>query len=771
MSTIYHYLRPTKCLAHCFAIVAMLVGASHAPGQDEDETPLYLRPRFDRVVLNSGQNVDVQPLRFNGQRQVPTPKPTTGSIDVRPLEAESGAVKYSINWSDIARVDLFEDLILAEGKRLTAEGKFDEAFGYYAHLLKVAPRTRNLDQTINSYLQANAMEAFRQGQFDRALAILGSLYQRAPGVANMARAVDTVVDKIIEQYWNDRDFHAARLTLDVANSSFEGLPLTVVDKWTERFENTAKEQLAQAARLTNEKDYLSARDSIKQAVAVWPQIRNAEELLNRIQREHPIVRVGVAERAPRQPEFRLDGWASNRAAQLTGPQLASLRGYSTEGGVYQSPAATISVDDTGLGMTIELVDPPAGDELAVGLGASAVARRLIEATDPSHPTYNRVLADLIVEVRVEYPRTLLIGFSRPHVRPESLLELGLPPELGTASGQVIYEMKEYSDTIVRYQALRKQEGAIVEVHEIPFNNDDAAAEALMRGDIDILDRVAPWQLGYFEGEADVTVDSYQLPSLHVIVPTGRHPITSEREFRRALCFGINRQQILSKEILAGHRDGGFQVISGPFPAGVTLSDPIRYGYNSQIKSRDYDPRLAILLTSLAWTNAQKKQGVKKPGGDLPVLKLGHSSDPLARTACRSIATNLRPVLQLELIELTPEEMLNAKEKVDLKYVELNVWEPVTDARRLLGDDGLLGESSDFMSVALDRLDQATNWNEVRSRLYEIHNAANSDLPVIPLWQTTNYFAYRKSVLGIQPRPVRLYQNVSDWQIEYGGRSL
>src|SRR5690606_36667660 len=179
--------------------------------------------------------------------------------------------------------------------RLTAEGEFDEAFGYYAHLLKVAPQTRNLDQTINSYLQANAMEAFKQGQFDRALAILGSLYQRSPGVTNMARAVDTVVDKIIEQYWDDRNFHAARLTLDVATRSFDGLPLTVVDKWTKRFENTAKEQLAEANRLTNEKEYLAARISVKQAIAVWPNIQGAEELLNRIQREHPIVRVGVVE--------------------------------------------------------------------------------------------------------------------------------------------------------------------------------------------------------------------------------------------------------------------------------------------------------------------------------------------------------------------------------------------------------------------------------------------------------------------------------------------
>jgi hypothetical protein len=40
--------------------------------------------------------------------------------------------------------------------------------------------------------------------------------------------------------------------------------------------------------------------------------------------------------------------------------------------------------------------------------------------------------------------------------------------------------------------------------------------------------------------------------------------------------------------------------------------------------------------------------------------------------------------------------------------------------------------------------------------------------VIPLWQTVNYFAYRKSIAGIGENPVVLYQDVEKWQLTADG---
>jgi hypothetical protein len=60
------------------------------------------------------------------------------------------------------------------------------------------------------------------------------------------------------------------------------------------------------------------------------------------------------------------------------------------------------------------------------------------------------------------------------------------------------------------------------------------------------------------------------------------------------------------------------------------------------------------------------------------------------------------------------------------------------------------------------LDAASNWKDVRARLAELHQIADHELPLIPLWQTVNYFAYRTSVRGVGDAPITLYQNIDQW---------
>jgi ABC-type transport system substrate-binding protein len=54
-------------------------------------------------------------------------------------------------------------------------------------------------------------------------------------------------------------------------------------------------------------------------------------------------------------------------------------------------------------------------------------------------------------------------------------------------------------------------------------------------------------------------------------------------------------------------------------------------------------------------------------------------------------------------------------------------------------------------------------------LADVHEIAHHELPLIPLWQTINYFAYRTSVRGIGESPVTLYQNIDDWSTSVTGR--
>jgi ABC-type transport system substrate-binding protein len=235
-----------------------------------------------------------------------------------------------------------------------------------------------------------------------------------------------------------------------------------------------------------------------------------------------------------------------------------------------------------------------------------------------------------------------------------------------------------------------------------------------------------------------------------------------------LCFGIDRKWILQSVLLGGEAKPGFEVISGPFPAGESLSDPLRYAYNNRITPRPFEPRLAAILATVAWASVNNPTGKKEDAPaelpPMPVLTLAHPKDPIARTTCQTIQMQLaRAGIVIKLAEFSADELLAGKVDCDLRYAEITVGEPLTDCRAILGPGGLAGDSDNaYLQSALRALDDATNWNDVRARLADVHEIASHELPLIPLWQTVNYFAYRESMLGIGESPVALYQNVEGW---------
>ncbi len=103
---------------------------------------------------------------------------------------------------------------------------------------------------------------------------------------------------------------------------------------------------------------------------------------------------------------------------------------------------------------------------------------------------------------------------------------------------------------------------------------------------------------------------------------------------------------------------------------------------------------------------------------------------------------------------------------DIVYVAAAVWEPITDARRILGPDGLAKSKDQLVGLGLRQLEQANNWRDVRDRLHELHAIASNELPVIPLWQLIDSFAYREQLNGIGINIVSLYQNVERWQLRF-----
>jgi hypothetical protein len=182
-------------------------------------------------------------------------------------------------------------------------------------------------------------------------------------------------------------------------------------------------------------------------------------------------------------------------------------------------------------------------------------------------------------------------------------------------------------------------------------------------------------------------------------------------------------------------------------------------------------RLATILATIAWASVQNRTGdeTAEPT-NLPELVLAHPADPIARVACQAIEAQLdREGIPIKLREFSADNLLAGRVDCDLRYAELAVWEPVTDARRVLGlcrQDGDI--RSPYIDSAMRKLDEATNWADVRARLAALHEIAHHELPVIPLWQTVNFFGYRASLRGVGEAPITLYQNIDQWEPTTGG---
>lgn len=751
-----------------------LRSSTHAA--DEKERLVDLPP-FDQLLLDANNKhavLKVEPLELPNRK---VPAQPSGNLTIRLLSDPTRQME--LPWDSIQKVLLFEDFLLQEATRLTKEGKFDEAFEYYERLLREYPDLPGVKDAANDYLRRNAVQLQQSGESERALSVLSALYERQPSAPGLGPAVDDVCGTLIERYLREKNYAAARAVLDLWHKKFATLDSAKSAAWEQRFAAAATRQVADARAFAAAQDYVAARRAIGRARDIWPDNRDADALLAEMQRQNPTVSVGVFAAAPQMPVRRIDDWAAIRASRLLEPTITELVGIGTEGGVYQSPLGEWVSDENGLRLSLKLKFKPTDSSSTQSLAPSAatIARFLLNLANPANSSYHPEIAELVAGISVKGNDSIHLDLKRPHVRPEALLQLPLTENsvseeavevdrLVTPSGWVAAESSATSRTFTAIGAQRSP-GSPQTIVELRMQSDQIALEALLTGEIDVLDRVPPWLLSRLRDERDIRIGSYALPTVHVLALEPSKPLSQEREFRRALCFALQRDRIL-KQLIAGGADiPGFRSLSGPFPAGQSASDPLSYGYNSQIEPRPFEPRLATVLASVAWAKIPDPtgKGAAEPT-PIPTLTLAHPPDPVARQACAAIKLQLDTVgIPVQLVEITADELAAGKVDYDLRYAELAVWEPIADVHALFGAQGIARAlcSLSFKS-AVRELDRATNWKDVRAKFAEIHDIAHHDLPLIPLWQTVNFFAYRAGVQGIGESPVTLYQHIDKWRM-------
>jgi tetratricopeptide (TPR) repeat protein len=726
---------------------------------------------FDIVTLKpeaTGRSVKVAPLEF-ADRKIPTGVKETDKLEVTIMFFPTH--RYEVAWKDIGRIWLFEQMILARAKKLVDDKNFGEAFEHLNFLFVNYPRTPGLQILRQEFLFKSAEEMSRQNRLPHTMAVLEELHRSFPNFqAEKVRGLITDVSgKLIDSYFQKKDLSAARTMINRLAKDYQDNPLPVVEQWRGRFLDLASEYKAKAIEYRDKKEYLAARREATKMLDIEPQIEGGKELLRDLLKEYPVVRVGVFQTADKPDTAAIANWPAFRSGQLISRPLFEFRSTGPEGGQYRFSLGSFQQSDDRLELDMTIQNPgQVGVPNSLDLSQSFLRRATI-----GKPDYVPGWAAIFDSVSVAGPERLKMRFRRPHVLPQAFLQW--PIEAigeGNLPMGVLYKPKSKEGNIQRFEWASNTKGADfqpMEIHEVLYEDPSQAINDLLRGEIEAIDRLFPADASKLKASIvskTINVESYALPTVHMLVPRTSNPYLDDREFRRALLYAINREGILKGEILGNADAEQSRVISGPFPRGVTENDPIAYAYNTSVDNLAYDQRLAKVLM-LITTSKLKMQYEKRkePVPPIPKMTLGVPNYEAARVAGQAIIEQWKLIgVQADLAVLdkvpAPGEMPN----IDILYLTASIWEPATDAERLFGIGGPAESNNQFIVQVLGGLSASRNWREVRQSCQDLHALVAAHLPVLPLWQVGESFAYRGEINGVTKKPLGLYQDLQKWRV-------
>ena len=555
-------------------------------------------------------------------------------------------------------------------------------------------------------------------------------------------------------------------------SDYENDRLKAVKKWDTEFLNMAKAKQDEAVAALEANDYRLARKLARQSLNLAPTIAGGDELLRRIDYVYPLVRVGVLQTAVKLDPNRLDNWGARRAGRLVYRNLFEMTGAGPEGGEYEFIFGKVESSPDRMHFDLNLQTEKLASPLNQVRGqllCDVLASRAVQ----SSPTYFPPWAAAVGSVGMNGPKRVTFTLRRPNVLPQCLLQI--PVDGSWFGGQAgspigIYEREIVDDNQVRYLLTAEQETPTQpkEIIEVRCESAAEGVNLLLQNEIDVLDQLFPADAVRLKRNEKIRVFHYPLPTVHLLVPCSDHPYLAQRLFRRALVYGTNREDILKGELLESLESPGCRVLSGPFPAGVKPNDPLGYAYDQEIAPRPYEPPLARLLVAMAANHLRADAARnKQPVAKLTPIRLAFPPDNMSRVACEAIKSQWELIgLPVKLVPLPVGTTFPDRDKdiADIVYVAAAVWEPVIDARRLLGPQGLAGSEDQLVGLGLRMIEEAKNWREVRAGLVNLHSIAHHELPVIPLWQMVDSYAHRSALVGVGSEIISLYQNAVDWQL-------
>ncbi len=783
------------------------------PKLDEMEVPspedLLRKPAVDWIVLERNEEVIVvEPVtprpdtlrkleaaldaKIKDRRNVPNNRleqyrrelDRMGKLALR-LPDQVDEADYLLDLDKISQVIHHEDLMLRRIDLLTKEENFDLAYELLNILRRNTPDWPGALDRHHALLLAEADRKIADGDYESALARTEEIYSRTPEYAGLPDKVGTIIEKLIEQALTDQDWRRARHYHRRIESMYATHPL--VETWTTRLSQLAEQQLSEAETSRSQGNHALAMDHAERAAAIWPLTRNLRTryrtFSDRFQRLH----VGVLDLpSPDDEQNVVQSPAERRADRLTKIRFFEVDN-ANDGSAHYSTRFCDRWEPLNLGReaVFELRDSRQPWEFQPIVTAPLIAELIAARIDPTSDTYDERFAGYASSVDVSSPYSFTLNFSRVPIRTEALLSIPLiesasevevtaegsgtsPVSLNSSGGlSGGFHVAERSPTGVVYRrTLSEPEDLrvyhVTEVLEHLYKDADAAMQALMRGEVSMLVNPPAWHAGLLHKDEEMLksffVEKSAVPTTHVLQFNPNSTPLKNREFRRALAYAINREEILTETVLQSDSREYGRIVNGPFPSQS-------YANSALVRSREYDPLSAISLTLAAR---------RQFGGELPPLRMAVVSEPVVQAAAADLVESwARFGITVEMIEVPDGPLVSREGEVapwDLLYRTVRLTEPVTQLWPFLTLTGRahvsdLDSFPDWLRQEIIDLDLATDWRAALLLVSRLHLHLWGEVMLIPLWEVDEYLIYRKNVRGVPVNPVHPYEEIDRWVIE------
>ena len=778
----------------------------------EDRRVVVVNPLFPRPDTLQKQEEEFRKLeasRPQNQKEREQRTNRLKSLKKLMFTLPGDLTEYAVPVEQVDQILFFEDLMLQRVDLLLQSGDFRTA---YELLLRVETELPGWEKSVPRFeklLLVEASERAAAGEIYAAFALLDEVFQRNPASAELPSRVGTIIGPMIDAAVAAGDYRKARYLIGRIQKLFPQHETVLAASG--RLQKLSTDLLDQAGSLTQQRQLSEAAALASRAEVIWPTTGNSRAAFNQYYSRYQVLRVGINE-FEGQGVYPVPQEHRERLSELA--ELCLFEPSSADEITYFRSGFFEVWDPTDLGrevvFTLRQTRPTWQTQPL--LTANAVAEAIGHRIDENNPLFSARLASFVSEVSVRSPSQLRIRFSRVPLSIESLLRFPITrdPQPGvqdTTAAQPVSLPTTPTVISTRFQPLKQEENMsswvrsipepdgydsgkyhVAEIQERRFSDRATMIQALIRGDIDYIPKLLPWEIDAFQA-SDFTVRPYALPLTHVIVFNPMSDRITNAQLRRALSFAVNREGILKSTVLRDEEMRHGRPTSAAWHLSSYATEPrqtppefnlrlafaLRFAAERQLQIAELTK-----LTEAAREEAKKnkinfdaeqfRKDTKVDYIRLPKLRFVVEPGPVPRAAAERMVTYWQKIgFEVDVIQGDQAGQPLKDTEWDLCYRQVRMEEPLLELWPVLASDPTfsmdrLGIFPDWMRQELVGLDYATSFADAQQKLFRIHNHIAAQAFLIPLWEVDEYAVFRKNVTGVPARLMSVYHNAERWII-------